>query len=68
MGQTIDGKSVFRVELHVHTPSSNCYKGPKTEEEYLKIIETAYEKKIDILAITDHNSGCYLLVPHLFKE
>lgn len=63
MGQTIDGKSVFRVELHVHTPSSNCYKGPKTEEEYLKIIETAYEKKIDILAITDHNSvkGFYII-------
>lgn len=49
-------KKVFRAELHVHTPSSNCYKGPKTDEEYLRIIESASEKKIDILAITDHNS------------
>lgn len=56
MGSVLENKPVFRAELHVHTPSSSCYKGPKTDDEYLKIIEIASEKKIDILAITDHNS------------
>lgn len=56
MERSIDNKKVFRAELHVHTPSSLCYKGPKTDEEYLRIVEAAHEKKINILAITDHNS------------
>lgn len=56
MSKTIENKQVFRAELHVHTPSSNCYRGEKNDDEYIKIIETAYKNKIDILAITDHNS------------
>lgn len=56
MGSTIENKNVFRAELHVHTPSSDCYKGPNTDEEYLRILEAACENKISILAITDHNS------------
>ena len=56
MDQSLDKKRVFRAELHTHTPSSNCYKGSKTDDEYLKIIETAHKNQIDILAITDHNS------------
>jgi hypothetical protein len=44
------------VDLHIHTPASNCYKGPKTDEEYLNIIRQYYEKNIKMIAITDHNT------------
>lgn len=56
MEQNQEEKRVYRAELHLHTPSSSCYKGPKTDDEYLKIVEAAHNSKIDILAVTDHNS------------
>ena len=46
----------FKVDLHIHTPASNCYKGPKTDEEYLNILKQAKAKDIKVIAITDHNS------------
>lgn len=46
----------FKADLHIHTPASKCYKGPKDDVEYLRIIENAKEKGLDIIAITDHNS------------
>lgn len=49
-------KDIYRVDLHIHTPSSKCYKGPKDENEYLHIVEAAVKKNINIIAITDHNS------------
>jgi hypothetical protein len=45
-----------KVDLHIHTPASTCYKGPKTEDEYLQIIREAHAKGLRIIAITDHNS------------
>ena len=47
---------VFRADLHIHTPASKCYKGPKDDAEYIRIIEKAEEKDLKIIAITDHNS------------
>ncbi|SDY94834.1 hypothetical protein SAMN05660462_01327 [Proteiniborus ethanoligenes] len=44
------------VDLHVHTPESNCYKGKKCEEEFIKILETYHTKKVRVIAITDHNT------------
>lgn len=44
----------YVVDLHIHTPASSDYKGPKTEEEYIKILESAKENKVDIIGITDH--------------
>lgn len=50
-------ETFFPADLHVHTPASfKCYKGPKTNEEYLEIIKRYIEKKISIIAVTDHNT------------
>ena len=46
----------FKIDLHIHTPSSSCYKGKKDDEEYLKILETAKKNDLLVIAITDHNS------------
>jgi hypothetical protein len=45
-----------KVDLHIHTPASSCYKGAKTDDEYLQIIRKARAKGLSIIAITDHNS------------
>lgn len=47
---------VYKADLHIHTPASKCYKGPKDDAEYLRIIEKAEERGLKIIAITDHNS------------
>lgn len=46
----------YKMDLHVHTPASKCFKGEKTEKQYLDILRAAVNKKVDIIAITDHNS------------
>lgn len=45
-----------KIDLHIHTPASSCYKGKKDNEEYLHILRQAKKKKLKIIAITDHNS------------
>lgn len=49
-------KKFVKIDLHIHTPSSKCYKGSRNSEEYFKIIEEANKKELKIIAITDHNS------------
>lgn len=53
-----DGTDLYKMDLHIHTPASKCYK--KTykdeEEEYVKIVDKALENDIKIIAITDHNT------------
>jgi len=44
------------VDLHVHTPASLCYKGDKTEDEYLDILRRYINKQVKVIAITDHNT------------
>lgn len=56
MTSDIKEKNICKVELHIHTPSSKCYKGAKDDDEYLRIIEKANSKALNIIAITDHNS------------
>jgi len=47
----------IKVDLHIHTPASPCYKGSKTDPtEYMKILRKALEEKIEVIAFTDHNS------------
>ena len=46
----------FKVDLHVHTPASKCYKGDKSEEGYWKILQNAVKNGIRMIAITDHNT------------
>lgn len=49
-------KNFVAVDLHVHTPSSHCYKGTKSDDEYLAILERYIAKNVKIIAITDHNT------------
>ena len=46
----------FKMDLHIHTPASKCYKGPKNDTEYFEILKSASEQNLDIIAITDHNT------------
>lgn len=46
-----------KVDLHIHTPMSDDYRGDKEDdEEYLRILRKAKLKHLSIIAITDHNS------------
>jgi hypothetical protein len=46
----------FKVDLHLHTPSSNDYRGQKNEDEYLNIVNSSIKNNIDLICITDHFS------------
>ena len=46
-----------RVDLHVHTPASlKDYSGDSTDEQYYSILRNAKDKRLEIIALTDHNS------------
>lgn len=55
------GAKFFRTDLHIHTPKSSDY---KVTTSFKEIVRVAIEKKLDIIAITDHNSvdGCYEVI------
>lgn len=44
-----------KLDLHIHTPGSNCYKGKETSPE--QIVEAAVKADLAAIAITDHQSG-----------
>ncbi|PZR99535.1 MAG: hypothetical protein DLM69_07290, partial [Candidatus Chloroheliales bacterium] len=45
----------YRMDLHCHTPRSTvCYREPNAS--YLRILQKAEERGVDILAFTDHNT------------
>ena len=46
----------YKMDLHIHTPASKCYLGPKNDDEYFEILKSASEQEIEIMAITDHNT------------
>ena len=46
----------YKMDLHIHTPASKCYTGPKNDEEYFAILKAAHDQDLDIIAITDHNT------------
>ena len=48
--------SFVKVDLHIHTPASYCYEGPKDADEYLNIIRAAKSKDLRVISFTDHNS------------
>jgi Putative DNA-binding domain len=49
------GKYWYRMDLHCHTPRSTvCYREPNAS--YLRILQKAEERGVDILAFTDHNT------------
>lgn len=45
--------TLFRTDLHIHTCLSPCGDWDMTPRA---VVETGFEKKIDIIAITDHNT------------
>jgi DNA repair ATPase RecN len=49
------GTKFYNCDLHIHTPKSLCYKDKEVTPEM--IIKKAIEQKLDIIAITDHNSN-----------
>ncbi|MCJ7650103.1 MAG: hypothetical protein MUP85_15950 [Candidatus Lokiarchaeota archaeon] len=58
-----------RVDLHIHTPASNCYEGIKNDDEYIKILKKIIVEKIKIVSFTDHNSiGGYKKIKQLQKS
>jgi predicted ATP-dependent endonuclease of OLD family len=66
------GCEYFKMDLHIHTPSSKCYKKTYTsnEEEYIKILDEAFENGIGIIAITDHNTvkGYYEMMDYIMAD
>lgn len=53
-----NGANLYKMDLHIHTPASKCYKKSleNEEEEYVAIVDKALENDIKIIAITDHNT------------
>jgi histidinol phosphatase-like PHP family hydrolase len=45
-----------KIDLHLHTPASRDYRGPKEDKEYMSILEKCYDDDIHTIAITDHNT------------
>lgn len=56
LGGFMEQNNFYAADFHVHTPSSNCYKGKKNNEEYINILERYVNENIKVIAITDHNS------------
>ena len=50
------GLVFHKLDLHVHTPASRCFKDKEATEPE-EIIEKACEEQLSAIAITDHNSG-----------
>ena len=44
------------VDLHIHTPASDDYKGPRNDDEYKNILKSASDNNIKVLCITDHTT------------
>jgi ABC-type enterochelin transport system ATPase subunit len=51
--EPLSGLAFKKLDLHVHTPESSCFHGTCTPEE---VVETAIDKDLAGIAITDHNS------------
>ena len=45
-----------KVDLHIHTPASSCYKGERSDDEYLRILRQAKAQELKVISFTDHNS------------
>jgi predicted metal-dependent phosphoesterase TrpH len=48
------GLSYKRLDLHVHTPASDCFSGGCTPDD---IVRTALNAGLDGIAVTDHNTA-----------
>lgn len=52
------GNKWYKCDLHLHTPESNCFPDKTiTPKEW---VEECINKGLDVVAVTDHNSGNYI--------
>ncbi|NJO91289.1 MAG: PHP domain-containing protein [Chloroflexia bacterium] len=52
------GTQWFKCDFHLHTPQSRCFKNQEiTPEEWIK---AAKDKKLDCVAVTDHNAAGWI--------
>ncbi|MCX9012282.1 MAG: AAA family ATPase [Candidatus Methanoperedens sp.] len=51
----IKGLKFRKIDLHIHTPASKCFKDKNVEAD--AIIQKSIEMRLDAIAITDHNSA-----------
>lgn len=58
MEQQIVGLAYRKIDLHIHTPASRCFKDKTVTPTDL--INQALKQKLDAIAITDHNSGAWI--------
>jgi ABC-type cobalamin/Fe3+-siderophores transport system ATPase subunit len=49
-----NGAKLYKCDLHIHTPVSKCYKQSDIVPE--DIVNTAIERGLNVIAITDHNT------------
>ena len=55
------GLSFHKLDLHVHTPASACFKkGQKNNVTEKDIIQKAIDRRLSAIAITDHNTGAWI--------
>ncbi len=50
-----NGMRFRRIDLHVHTPASDCFTEPDVTPEI--IVQQAIDSGMEAIAVTDHNSG-----------
>jgi ABC-type lipoprotein export system ATPase subunit/histidinol phosphatase-like PHP family hydrolase len=54
----IPGSKWWKVDFHIHTPASSCYK--KEDVSEVDLLKAAMSARIDCIVITDHNAGTWI--------
>ncbi|MFC1913245.1 PHP domain-containing protein [Chloroflexota bacterium] len=49
-------ENFVKIDLHIHTPASTCYKASKEPSEIINILRKAKQLDLKIISFTDHNS------------
>ena len=45
----------YKLDLHIHTPASQCYEGTKNDDEYFEILRVAPETWLHYLCSLHNN-------------
>jgi PHP family Zn ribbon phosphoesterase len=57
-GENISGLIYHKMDLHIHTPASDCFRDKSVTPE--DIINKSLKEGLAAIAITDHNSGMWI--------
>lgn len=52
----VEPSEFYPVDLHVHTPASKDYKGQDSDDEYIRLLRSAHQQGLRVIAIGDHNT------------